>query len=84
MLDFDPVGTYAQGNRGEGLSLWLRHCPNLVTNGPLEPVSHFDRNARYGRRNGDELLGSIFAAAAPYTGEGEACSAGVLAGTDLG
>ena len=22
----------------EGLSLWLRHCPHLVTNGPLEPV----------------------------------------------
>jgi hypothetical protein len=22
----------------KGLSLWLRHCPHLVTNGPLEPV----------------------------------------------
>src|SRR5512132_2911839 len=24
--------------RAEGLSLWLRHCSHLVTNGPLEPV----------------------------------------------
>ena len=22
----------------KGLSLWFRHCPHLVTNGPLEPV----------------------------------------------
>ena len=22
----------------KALSLWLRHCPHLVTNGPLEPV----------------------------------------------
>ena len=27
-----------KNNREKGLSLWLRHRPHLVTNGPLEPV----------------------------------------------
>src|SRR5512132_3532451 len=26
------------GIHREGLSLWLRHCPHVVANGPLEPV----------------------------------------------
>jgi hypothetical protein len=40
--------------------------------------------AEAGEKAATLLLGSIFAAASPYTGEGETRSAGVFTGTGLG